>query len=137
MDICHLFEQLKVDNLLIQMMTLDKNLSVFVKAMKTGQTGCYQLIMLHVATTFEEYTAYHPCEDLQGSVECHQMRASREYLKDKIIYNCMVHKSLYWLSLEWLPVVVEIYLSWMNGRHFFSSPDIVNIDDLQIKFARF
>ena len=64
---------LKVNNLLIQTMTSDENLSAFGKAMKTGQTGCYQLIMLYVATTFEECTACHPCEVLQSSVECLQM----------------------------------------------------------------
>jgi len=70
------------------MRTSDKNLSALLRAMKTGQTGCYQLITLDVATTFEECTACHPCEVLQSSAEYLQMRALREYmyLKDKIIY---------------------------------------------------
>ena len=89
-------------------MTSDKNLSAFVKAMKTGQTGCYQLITLYVATTFEEYRACRPCEVLWSSLEYLQMRALREYLKDKIIYNnLLVHKSLYGLSFEWPPAVVD------------------------------
>lgn len=75
-----------ISYLLIQTMTSDKNLSAFVRAMKTGQTGCYQLITLYVATTFEECTACRPCEVLHSSVEYLQMRALREYLKDKIIY---------------------------------------------------
>jgi len=66
-------------------MTSDENLPAFVSAMKTGQTGCYRLIMLYVATTFEECTACHLCEFQQSSVEYRQMRALREYLKEKII----------------------------------------------------
>lgn len=67
------------------MMASDKNLSAFLKATKTGQTGCYELITLYVATTFEECTACRPCEVQHSSVECLQMTASRKYLKDNII----------------------------------------------------